>query len=114
MEGQSMNPLSFFRFSEDKAFAEQMATKLAKELPPGLMEKSSKALSVNKVTRLLEHTYQAATAHQAKTGMGFIRRAVLANSFKWNLRSKGYTDDFVDMATEGLVVELSRTLRKSN
>jgi hypothetical protein len=109
-----MNLLFFLRFSEDKAFADQLATQLAQELPPGLMERSSKALSVNKVTRLLERSYQAAAAYQTKRGMGFIRRAVLANSFKWNLRNKGYADDFVDMATEGLVVELSRTLRKSS
>jgi hypothetical protein len=109
-----MKLLSFLRFSEEKVFAEQLAAQLAKELPPSLMEKSRKALSVNKVTRLLERTYQAAVAHQAQAGMGFIRRAVLANSFKWNLRNKGYTDDFVDMATEGLIVEMSRKFRKSS
>ena len=36
---------------------------------------------------------------------------MLANAFKWELIDKGYSKEFVDMATEGLVMELSRPVR---
>jgi hypothetical protein len=107
-----MNPFKWFRFAEEKTFAKQMADRLEKELPPALMQERSKLLTVNKITRMLERTYQLAKSYQVEVRMGWIRRAVLANYFKWCLRNKGYPDDFVDIATEGLVVEFSHALNK--
>ena len=94
--------------SRDSAFAKELAAKLTKELPPALMDERRKVLSVNKVTRQLEKTFEAAAAYQRENRIGFIRRAFLANGFRWELKNLGYPDDFVDVAVEGLVVELSR------
>jgi hypothetical protein len=94
--------------SRDSAFARELVTRLTRELPPGLMETRRKVLSVNKVTRQLEKTYQAAVDYQREQRIGFIRRAFLANGFRWELKNSGYPDDFIDVAVEGLVVELSR------
>jgi hypothetical protein len=60
------------------------------------------------VSRLLEQAFETAKEHQAQTGMSFMKRAILANSFKWELEEKGYPKDFINVATEGLVVELSK------
>ena len=38
-------------------------------------------------------------------------RARLANHFKWCLKTEGYAEDFVDMATEALVMELAKAAR---
>lgn len=100
--------LTFFDHSAEKALARDLAVGLQKDLPPSLMEKQRKVLSVNKVTRLLEKTYQLAKEHQKHQKMGFIKRAVFANSFKWELKSLGYPVDFINMATEGLVMELMK------
>lgn len=97
---------NFFNFSAEKVLAHDLAIGLQKDLPPMLMEKQRKVLSVNKVTRLLEKTYQVAQDYQKDKKIGFIKRAILANSFKWELKSLGYPDDFIDMATEGLVMIL--------
>ncbi len=94
--------------SRDSAFAKDLVARLTKELPPALMDERRKVLSVNKVTRQLEKTFEAAAAYQREHRIGFIRRAFLANGFRWELKSQGYPDDFVDVAVEGLVVELSR------
>lgn len=94
--------------SRDSAFAKDLVAKLAKELPPALMETRRKVLSVNKVTRQLEKTFQAAAVYQRENRLGFIRRAILANGFRWELKNTGYPQDFIDVAVEGLVVELSR------
>jgi hypothetical protein len=94
--------------SRDSDFAKQLVAQLAKELPPVLMAERRTVLSVNKVTRHLEKTMQAAADYQKQNRLGFIRRAVLVNAFRWGLKNGGYPDDFVDVATEGLVVELSR------
>lgn len=97
-----------FNFSAEKTLAHDLVVDLKKDLPPTLMEKQRKVLSVNKITRLLEKTYQVAREHQNSQGMGFIKRSILANSFKWELKNLGYPEDFIDMATEGLVMELMR------
>ena len=95
--------------AQEKAFARELVQRLVKELPPHLMESRRQVLSINKITRLLEKTYQSAGAYRREHGIGFIRRAVLANTFKWELKSSGYPDDFIDVATEGLVVEISKS-----
>ncbi|RYF32311.1 MAG: hypothetical protein EOO21_07000 [Comamonadaceae bacterium] len=97
-----------FGFSRDGAFTKDLVARLTQELPPALMETRRKVLSVNKVTRQLERTFQAAAEYQREHRLGFIRRAFLANGFRWELKNSGYPDDFIDVAVEGLVVELSK------
>lgn len=103
-----MNIFRFFNHSAEKDFARSLVERLLKELPPRLMEQHHKVLSVNKITRLLERTGQLATSYQQEHGLGVMKRAVLANNFKWQLKSSGYPDDFVDVATESLVVALTK------
>ncbi len=103
-----------FGFSRDTEFARSIVEQLGRELPAGLMETRRKVLSVNKVTRQLEKVYEAAADYQAKNRLGFIRRAALANAFRWELKNSGYPDDFIEVATEGLVVELSRKRAKGS
>lgn len=92
----------------EKALAKELAENLVKNLPPKLMAERRHVLSGNKISRLLEHAFDVAKDHQAKNRMGFIKRAVLANTLKWELRSRGYPHDFIEVTTEGLIVELSR------
>lgn len=103
-----MNLFGFFKFTSENAFAKDLARQLASELPADLLAKSGKLLSVNKITRHLEQIYQPATAYGKTKKVGFIRQAVIANTFKWELKNKGYSDEFVDLATEGLVVRLAK------
>lgn len=103
-----MKIFSLFGHASLQVFAQSLAQQLSKDLPPVLMSDRRKVLSVNKVTRLLDRTYQAASSYQQQHHMGFIKRAVLANSFKWELKHVKYPDDFVEMATEGLVVALCK------
>lgn len=106
-----MSLSTFFSSASEKAFAKDMAQKLVKEIPPALMESRRKVLSVNKVTRLLERTFQMATEYQQEKRSGFVKRAMLANAFKWELKEAQYPDDFIDLATEGLVVTLSKAAK---
>lgn len=106
------NALAYFSMAAEKALARELAERLAKEIPSNLVEKKRKLLSVNKVTRQLETSFQIATDYQQTHSIGFIKRAALANAFKWELREKGYPDDFVDIATEGLVVAFAKAKQK--
>lgn len=103
-----MSIFNIFSYSEEKSLAQELARRLEKELPPTVMESRRKILSVNKITRILENIYSKAQSHQKQHRIGFIKRAVLANNFKWELKKLNYPNDFVEMATEGLVIELSK------
>lgn len=103
--GHAMGGL--FDYSGEKELATRLSEGVVKELPANLMSERRKVLSVNKITRLLENTYAIAVEYQKQHKVGFIGRAVLANGFKWQLKSKNYPDDFVEMATEGLVVTMA-------
>lgn len=98
--------------AREKAFAQELVVALQKEISPSVMAERRTALSVNRVSKLLERTYRAAAAYQQEHRIGFIRRAILANSFKWELRNRSYPEDFIDVATEGMVVELSKAARR--
>ena len=103
-----MQILRYFSFAAEKEFACILAQNLQKNLPSDFMETKGKAMSVNRITTLLERNNQAAVEYQQNFKMSFIRRAVLANAFKWELKSKNYPSAFVDMATESLVIKLSK------
>lgn len=109
-----MNLRGYFSNSTEKSLATRLAAELLKELPPQVIEKRLKLLSVNKVTKLLERVYRIAADHQREARIGFIKRAVLANAFKWELKNHNYPEAFIEMATEGLVVAMSKALRPTS
>lgn len=97
----------FFSLRAIKEQAKQLAEAVAKDVPPKIELTAAKTLSVNRVTTILERTYTKAQAFQKDQPMGFIKRAVFGNTFRWRLKELGYSDKFVEIATEGLIVKLS-------
>ncbi len=105
-----MNFLRIFQYGPEKLLARQLADQLTKELPPKFMEDGSNKLSVNKITRSLEKIYREALGHhEGQQRMGLLHRSVFANTFKWSLKEKGYSAEFCDVATEGLIMELAKS-----
>lgn len=104
------SPLSIcmLNFKQEKDFAFSLVNQLAKDLPPSLLENKRKILSVNKITRLLENTCNACRDYQKEHNIGFLRRVVLLNTFKWEMKNKGYPEDFIETATESLIVHLTK------
>lgn len=100
--------MRFKFFDAEKILAEEMVNRINAQLPPNILAQQSKILSVNKITKILEEVYQTARSRQENGRISFIQRAVLANNFKWGLKNNGYSQEFIDMATEGLIFELSK------
>lgn len=87
--------------------AHELAEQLFKTLPvASLSGEAMGKISVNKITRSLEQLYQEAERKMKGKKIGIIRRSVLANSLKWELKEKGYSPEFTDIATEGLVMAM--------
>lgn len=89
-------------------FAKDLAQQIAKRYPPALDASSTKKISVNRVTKVLEDALERAAEFSGKEKLGGIGKARLGNAFKWELKELGYSESFIDVATEGLIVYITR------
>ena len=103
-----MGLMSIFGNKEVTAFAKSLAESLSKRYPPALDVNPEKRVSENRLTKVLEDTLQQAMEFQQKHRLGLIGKAKLGNEFRWELKEMGYTDKFIDVATEGLMVYVTR------
>jgi hypothetical protein len=99
---------SWFARAPVDAFAKTLAEDIAKRYPPVLDKDPSKRPSLNRLTRIVEDVCEKAQAFRAEHRLGWYGKAKLANAFRWELAELGYQKDFVDVATEAVVVHLSR------
>jgi hypothetical protein len=104
-----MNFLSnWFGRAPVEAFAKSLVEDIAKRYPPALDQQPGKRPSVNRLTRIIEDVCKKALEFQSEHSLGVVGKAKLGNEFRWQLAALGYQKDFVDMATEAVVVHLSR------
>lgn len=90
------------------SFAKTLAGDIAKRYPPALDQQTGKRPSVNRLTRIMEDAVQKAVVFHGEHKLGWLGKAALGNAFRWELTELGYQKDFVDFATEAVVVHVSR------
>lgn len=100
--------------AQDKQVITEIVEKLKIKIPTDLAKESGKLLSVNRVTRILEDTYEAISNYVRQTKPGYVRQALMANAFKWALKNTGYPENFVNVATEGFVMHVAQEVRKTD
>ena len=103
-----MGLFSLFSNKEINAFAKDLVGSLAKRYPPALDVSPEKRVSENRLTKVLEETLAQAIEFQTKHKLGLVGKAKLGNEFRWQLKELGYTEKFIDVATEGLMVYITR------
>jgi hypothetical protein len=89
-------------------FAKSLAADIAKRYPPALESQPGKRPSVNRLTRIIEDACEKAVAFGKEQSLGWLGKAKLGNAFRWELTELGYRKDFVELATEAVIVYLSR------
>jgi len=90
-------------------FAKGLAQEIAKRYPP-TMDKGGEGpkISQKRLTAILEEAFSKAAAFKDEHRLGTYKKARLGNTFRWELTELGYGAKFVEMATEGIVVYVSR------
>lgn len=88
-------------------FAKALAQDIAKRYPPALDGQPGKRPSVNRLTRIIEDACTKAHTFNQEQSLGWLSKAKLANSFRWELTELGYQKDFVELATEAVIVHIS-------
>ncbi len=89
-------------------FAKSLAEAVAKRYPPSLERSAEKKVSVTRVTKVLEDALANAAEFAKEKKLGTFNKARLGNSFKWELKELGYGERFIEVATEGLIVYITR------
>lgn len=100
----------FKLFSAGKVdeFAKNLAQDVSKRYPPAIANNPEQMVSQKRLTSILEEAFNRAHQFNKENHLGMFRKAKLGNTFKWELKELGYDEKFVDMATEGLIVYLTR------
>lgn len=93
---------------EVDTFAKELAEMISKRFPPALEKSQERRVSPNRITKVLEDALEKAEEYGKTRRLGTYKKARLANSFRWQLKDLGYSDKFVEVATEGLVVYVTR------
>ena len=101
---------SFGLFGKSKTdeFARSLAQDIAKRYPPVIANNPEQMVFQKRLTSILEDAFNRARQFNAENRLGMFKKAKLGNTFKWELKEMGYDKKFVDMATEGLIVYLTR------
>ena len=100
--------LSALRGPDIDGFAKRLAGELASRYPASVEQSPEKRISVNRITRLLEEIFAQAASFKDEHQLGWIKKAKLGNSFRWELKELGYSEEFIEVATEGLIVYVTR------
>jgi hypothetical protein len=100
--------LKLFSSSKLDQFAENLVQDLVKRYPPAMANNPVQMVSEKRLSTLLDSTFLKAQTFTLENRLGTIRKAMLGNNFKWALKDLGYNDNFVEIATEGLVVHITR------
>ena len=97
-----------FRLAPVAEFAKTLAADIAKRYPPMLDQDPTKRPSVNRLTRIIEDAAQKAVEFHGVHRLSWFGKAKLGNAFRWELVERGYSGEFVDLATEAVVVSVSK------
>jgi hypothetical protein len=90
------------------AFAVGLAQDLAKRYPPALDKGRERKISQKRLSSILEDTFKRAVEFKREHKLGVYKKARLGNTFRWELQEMGYSEKFIEVATEGLIVYITR------
>lgn len=91
------------------AFAKELAEQIASKYPPEFDQELKRPITEKRLARILEDAFSMAKAFNEKHKLGVYKKARLGNSFRWELTQLGYSDAFIEVATEGIIVFLTRS-----
>lgn len=100
--------MALFGKSKVVEFAVTLSRELERRYSPAMEKGDDRKISAKGISNILEELYQKAVDFKQKEKIGIVQTARLGNTFRWELKELGYSDEFIEVATEGLVVYLTR------
>lgn len=88
-------------------FAEAIAEKIARQFPPTSEPQLAKKGAQRRLEGVLEHIMSDLDAFQKEMEIGWIGKARLGNAFRWKLIDRGYSKQFVEALTDGIIKHIA-------
>ena len=88
--------------------AKSLAQDVAKRYPPAIANNPVPMVSQQRLSAILDEVFARATNFSRENKLGWYKRAKLGNEFRWELKEMGYDEGFIDVATEGLIMHVTR------
>ena len=98
--------LKLFDTTELDTFATGLAEDLGRRFPPA-SESRTDAGAQQQFKAILEQLSALALRFHEQHKLGVYKKAKLGNVFRWKLKELGYSDDFVERATNEIVTRLA-------
>lgn len=84
-------------------FANTLADKIARHFPPSSEPKLIKAGAQRRLEAVLETVMTDIERFQGEHRLGWLGKARLGNALRWKLSELGYSKQFVEALTEGVI-----------
>lgn len=91
---------------EVESFATALAEDLGRRFPPA-SEKRTDPGAKNQLGVILEGLSKRAERFRDEKKLGLYKKAKLGNVFKWKLKDLGYSDGFIDHATNAVITRIA-------
>lgn len=88
--------------------AKSLAQDVAKRYPPAIANNPAQMVSQQRLSGILEEVFTCAAQFSRENPLGWYKRAKLGNDFRRELNELGYDEEFIDSATEGLILRVTR------
>lgn len=86
-----------------QTFALQLAGKIERQFPPKSEPQLAKRGAQRRLEGVLKPIMDDIVNFQQQHHLGWIGKARVGNAFRWALTEKGYSKEFVEALTEGVV-----------
>ena len=88
-------------------FASAMVDKIARQFPPSSEPMLIKKGAQRRLEGVLEHIAGDLDRFQQEHRLGWLGKARLGNAFRWKLVERGYSIQFVEALTEGIIKHIA-------
>lgn len=88
-------------------FAKQMTDKIALQFPPAAESNLAKKGVQRRLQGVIDHVVEDLDAFNKETRLGWIGKARLGNALLWGLQDRGFSKEFAEAVTEGIVKYLA-------
>ncbi len=88
--------------------AQTLAQDVARRYPPAIANNPARVVSQQRLSAILEQVFANAAGFSRENSFGWYKRVRLGNAFKWELKEIGYDEEFINMATKGLIRSVNR------
>jgi hypothetical protein len=89
------------------AFADELVAKISRQFPPASEVQLDKKGAQRRLEGIVEHVMKDIDAFQSENKLGWVGKARFGNAVRWRLIEKGYSKQFSEAITEGVVRQIA-------